>query len=138
MDATKVQAVQHSFGRCLLNKPNGKSFFDAFYEDFLASDSRIKVLFVKTDLAKQKKLLREGLVKLIMYAGGSEAAKSSVAELALSHGSRNLNIDPALYRIWLKCLLGCVKKYDPKLDAAATTAWTEALELGIKVMREAY
>lgn len=138
MDAIKVQLVQQSFGRCLLNKLDGKAFLDAFYDDFIASDPRIKPLFAKTNMAKQKSLLRDGLVKLMMYAGGSDVAKRSITKLALRHDQNNLNIDPALYRIWLKSLLACAKKYDQKFDAAASAAWTEALELGIKVMKDAY
>ena len=66
MDAAKIQLVQQSFGRCLLNKPGGKAFLDAFYEDFISADSRIKPLFARTEMAKQKGLLRKGLVKLVM------------------------------------------------------------------------
>ena len=138
MDAAKVQLVQQSFGRCLTNQQDGKLFFDAFYDEFIASDPRIKPLFAKTDMAKQKSLLREGMVRLMMFAGGSETAKTSIARLAVKHDRTNLNIDPALYQFWLKSLLACAEKYDPKIDPATLAAWSEVLETGIKEMKAAY
>lgn len=138
MDASKVQLVQQSFGRCLVATPGGKSFLDAFYEDFIAADPRIKPLFARTNMTKQKSLLREGLVKLMMFAGGAESAKASIANLAVDHNRSNLNIDPSLYQVWLRSLLGCVKKYDQRFDDSTGAAWTEVLELGIRVMKEAY
>lgn len=138
MDTAKLQAVQQSFGRCLLNKVNGAAFLDAFYDEFRASDPRIKAMFAKTDLRKQKELLREGLVKLMMFASGSGAARSSIEQLAARHDRQHLNVDPGMYHFWVSSLLSCVKKYDQKFDDALHKAWLEVLDAGLSVMKKAF
>ncbi|WP_165235454.1 globin [Aquisphaera insulae] len=138
MDPAKVQLVQQSFGRCLVNQAHGQSFLDAFYAEFLASDPRIKRLFSSTDLEKQKDLLKRGLTMLIMYAGGVGLAKAAIEQLAVKHGRNQLNIDPTLYRLWLKSLSTCVRKYDRKYDDALGDLWNEVLESGISAMKQAY
>lgn len=138
MDAEKVQVVRQSLGRCLLNRSLPTGFLDAFYEGFVASDPRIGPLFARTDMAKQKDLLRHGLTMLILYGGGSPMAKSAVDQLATSHDRRHLNIDPSMYRLWADSLLACVELYDPKQDAALLATWAEVLEPGIARMRQAY
>ena len=138
MDPEKVQLVRQSLGRCLLNKAFANSFLDAFYDAFLASDPRIKPLFSKTDMEKQKDLLRHGLVMLIMYGDGSAMAKSLIEQLATKHDHDHLNIDPRMYRLWTDSLLACVKKYDPKYEDSLSRTWTEVLEPGIAVMKKAY
>jgi hemoglobin-like flavoprotein len=138
VDPEKVPPVQQSLGRCLLNKKPGKDFLDAFYDTFLASDPRIKPLFAKTDMKKQKDLLRQGLITLIMYANGSGLAKSSVEQLAVKHDRQHVNIDPALYPLWVKSLMDCIKRYNPKYDPELHKLWTAVLDRGISVMKKAY
>lgn len=138
MAPDKVQIVQQSLGRCILNHSNPKSFLDAFYDEFLASDPRIKPLFAKTDMEKQKSLLRQGLMMLIMYGNGTGLAKTAIENLALKHNHEHLNIDPGLYRFWLKSLLTCVKKYDPKYDDQLNQMWLDVLDTGISAMKKAY
>lgn len=138
MDPEKVRLVQQSFGRCVLNDTLGRSFLDAFYDEFLASDPRINPKFANTDMTKQKDLLRQGLVMLIMYGNGSGLAKSCIDQLAVKHDRQHVNVEPGLYPLWVRSLLGCVKKYDPKYDAVLQKLWTEVLDLGIRVMKQAY
>lgn len=138
MDPVKAQLVQQSLGRCLLNRVEGVGFLDAFYDEFLASDPRIKPLFAKTDMAKQRGLLRHGLAMLIMYASGTGLAKSVIEQLALSHDRNHLKIDPGMYRLWEDSLLACVKRYDRNFDDALGRHWAEALEPGIAAMKQAY
>lgn len=138
MDPAKVQVVRQSLGRCLLNKAHGLSFLDAFYGAFLASDPRIKPRFSNTNMEAQKDLLKHGLTMLIMFGGGSAMAKTSIEHLALKHDHAHLNIEPAMYRLWLDSLLACVKVYDPKYEDGLTDAWAEVLNPGIGVMTKAY
>lgn len=129
---------KQSFGRCLLNRSFGKGFLDAFYDEFLASDPRIKSRFSKTDMQKQKSLLRHGLSMVIMFGSGSGVAKNAVEQLAVKHDRRHMNIAPGLYRYWVKSLLACVKKYDSNYDAALGGQWSEVLDLGVSVMTKAH
>ena len=138
MTPDKTQLVQQSLGRCLLNKSLAKDFLDAFYDELLASDPRIKPMFAQTNMAKQKDLLKHGLSMLIMYSSGVGLAKTAIQQLALKHDRSHLNIDPGLYRFWVESLLRCVKRYDQKCDDNLRKAWREVVELGISVMKDAY
>ena len=138
MDPAKIQLVQQSLGRCLLARVDETSFLDAFYEEFLASDPRIRPLFARTDMEKQKHLLKHGLATLVLYSGGSGLAKTSLGQLAQKHDHDHLNIEPGMYRLWVRSLLACVKKYDRKYDATLGKAWEEVLEPGISAMSQAY
>lgn len=138
MTPEKNQLIQQSLGRCLLNKSPGKGFLDAFYDELLASDPRIKPMFARTDMAKQKELLKHGLTMLVMYSTGAAMAKTAIQQLAVKHDRAHLNIDTGLYRFWIESLLRCVKKYDPKYDETLGKAWNEVLNQGIMVMKQAY
>jgi len=138
MEPDKTQLVQQSLGRCLLNKSLGKDFLDAFYDELLVSDPRIKPMFVRTDMAKQKDLLKHGLSMLIMYSSGIGLAKTAIQQLSSKHDRTHLNIDPGLYRFWIQSLLRCVKKYDQKYEDGLGKAWNEVVEQGISVMKQAY
>ncbi len=138
MDAAKVQLVRQSLGRCLVNRAEGRSFLDAFYAEFLASDPRIRPLFAATEMEKQKHLLQHGLAMLIMYGGGSGLAMSAIGQLAVRHDRDHLDIEPGLYRLWLESLLACVRKYDKYYDDALGALWSEILEPGISAMTQAY
>ena len=138
MEPEKIQAVQQSLGRCLLNKARGKDFLDAFYDEFLAADPRIKPMFAKTDMAKQKSLLRQGLTMLVMYSGGVGLAQNTVRQLAVKHDHEHLNIPPSMYPLWVDSLLRCVKLHDPKYTDELGGWWREAVQIGIEVMKKAY
>jgi hemoglobin-like flavoprotein len=138
MEAAEMQRVQQSFGRCLHNASKGKSFLDAFYDEFLASDPRIKPHFANTDMQKQKDLLRHGLAMLIMLGTGSPLAQRTVEQLAVKHDRSHLNIAPDLYRFWVKSLLACVRSYDDSYDDAIGDVWSKVLDEGVAVMTKAY
>lgn len=138
MDPARAQGVHASLQRCLENRLNGKEFTDAFYESFLASDPGIPAKFAGTDMLRQQELLRTSLVKLIMFAGGSDAAKHTLDELALRHDHRHSNIEPKMYDIWLRSLIATIRRYDLEFDPALEEAWIELLNEGIAVMKKAY
>ena len=58
--------------------------------------------------------------------------------LAVKHDRSHLNVETALYPLWVNSLLACVEKYDPKCDAALRRIWNEVLDVGIRVMKQAY
>ena len=78
MTPGNTQLIQPSLGRCLLNKSLGKDFLDAFYDELLASDPRIKPMFAQTDLAKQNDLLKHGLTMSVMCGSGVGLAKTAI------------------------------------------------------------
>jgi hypothetical protein len=73
--------VQRSYGACCLSP----QFFNDFYDAFLASSGVIAGKFANTDMAKQKRLLRDGISFMIMYNNGSAVGKMKVNQLGESH-----------------------------------------------------
>lgn len=117
-----------SFGRCLIFKSN---FFERFYEVFFASDPRIPQLFSRTDMVKQRDVLRQALTMLIMFENGSEVAAGVLSNIGWTHGQRGLHITPELYGIWKKALIRVVAESDPEYSPAIEARWHEAIDKGI-------
>ena len=123
-----------SYGRCA----SSPGFFDDFYQNFFNSSPLIRVRFDKTDMKAQKELLRHGLSHLIMFAGGSRAAEIKVDRLAESHSKKNLDIQPWMYKNWMKALMVTVKKHDLKYDENVQNLWESAIEKGVQKMTSGY
>lgn len=121
-------AVTESFGRCCVNP----RFLDRFYEIFLSSHPAIKPMFQKTNMDKQKSLLRQGLSMIIMHGEGNTFGTRSLDRIAESHGRKGMNIDPNLYDYWIDSLMKAVKESDPECNPALEAQWREILQKGVK------
>lgn len=126
--------VKQSYSRACLNP----KFFDRFYEIFLASDSRIKPMFAKTDFKKQKEDLRTGLAMLLAHLEGKTAGTMTVNRIAQSHSKKNLNIDPNLYQFWIDSLVKAVRECDQKCTPDLERAWHKCLRSGVDFIVSQY
>lgn len=131
-----LNEVHNSFARCLGNE----RFFDRFYEIFMASDPAIQPMFARTDMVKQKHLLRHGLMSVLMYA---EDASDATALMCLdrirdTHGAKKLNIRPGLYRFWVQSLVQAVAESDPEWRPDLETPWREAVSLAVNRINAGY
>lgn len=122
--------VQESFARCL---STGK-LLDRFYEIFLESHPDIKPMFAKTDFAKQKGLLRNGLNTMISYSRGTGIAESALKRLGRMHGPSQLDIAPGLFKYWIDSILATVEELDPEFDDETAEAWRTAMQKGTDFM----
>jgi len=127
-----AQNVMLSYGRCCASPV----FFDDFYRRFLASSPRVREKFVHTDMATQKRLLRHGIMNLVLVARSLPATK--LRQLGESHCRARLDIGPELYELWVDCLLTTLAQHDPDFSPALRQEWREVLEAGIAVMRSHY
>ncbi|HEY9034876.1 MAG TPA: globin domain-containing protein [Pseudomonadales bacterium] len=109
-----------------------------FYQKLLAADGRIKTLFANTDFDKQQQLFTHGLLMLLEYASGKTMGKMAVRRLAESHSREKMAIDPALYSIWIDCLVETVKELDKEYVPELEPQWRACLQKGIDVMKAAY
>jgi hemoglobin-like flavoprotein len=134
MSADDLGAVKSSFGRCCLSD----GFIDDFYELFFHNAPWVRERFAMTDMAQQKKLLRQGLTWLMMYAQGGDFAKSQVARLARSHSRSGHAIPPSYYEAWQETLLLAVEKHDPLFDESVDEKWRRVLRPGLELMRSSY
>jgi hemoglobin-like flavoprotein len=66
--------VKDSYSRCCVNP----KFFDVFYGNFLASHPTIAPMFAKTEMTKQKSLLRQGISMMFMHLGGNGVGTTGI------------------------------------------------------------
>lgn len=128
----KTDLVFQSYGRCC----NRDAFFVDFYDFFMASSNIIRERFVKTDMAAQRHLLRNGIMQLILHARGMSDRK--LKALGESHSRSHYDIKPEWYSLWLDSLLKTVRLHDPKYSPELDAAWREVLTPGIDLIRGAY
>ena len=121
--------VMQSYGRCCASP----SFFDTFYQHFLASSPTIRDKFGNTDLTAQKHLLRAGILNLVLYARGMPDTKLSA--LGKSHSREGFDIRPELYDLWVDTLLLAVRQHDLQAADEDLAAWREVLGKGIAVIK---
>jgi hemoglobin-like flavoprotein len=119
--------VKESYSRCCVHP----RFFDLFYEAFLASHPTIAPMFAKTDMAKQKSLLRQGVSMMLMHLGGNTVGTTGLDRIAESHSKKKLNIDPHLYQYWINSLIKSVKECDQKMTPALEAEWNKTLRSGV-------
>ena len=120
-------AVQASFGRCLVSA----SFFRDFYDRFLASDTRVAALFAKTNWEQQLEHVRKALAMNLMLCRGEAFAAHTFERLARKHGPRGLDVPHSLYPLWLECMIWALRKNDPRFDAPLERVWRQVLAEGI-------
>ncbi len=119
--------VKESYSRCCVNP----KFFDLFYANFLASHSTIAPMFAKTDMAKQKSLLRQGVSMMFMHLAGNGVGTTGIDRIGESHSKKKMNIYPNLYDYWINSLVKSVKACDEKLTPAIEAEWRKTLRAGV-------
>lgn len=126
-----------SYERVIREIRDGQEFFEAFYHHFLDVSPLVRHKFRHTDMAQQRKMLKKSFYSLLaFYASGS--VDSVLERIALNHSRKGLDIPPALYDLWLECLVGRVKDYDPQFDDDVELAWRLVLSPGITYMKFKY
>jgi hemoglobin-like flavoprotein len=122
-----ISDVVASYGRCCVHP----AFFDRFYEIFLASDPAIRPMFARTNFAKQKSLLREGVSMLLMHLEGKPVGTACLDRLAESHSPSRMNVTARLYEQWITSLVKTVKEFDDECTADVEAEWRKALHAGV-------
>ena len=133
-EMTQLAKVRESYGRCVLSD----TFFEDFYDSFMGSSSEIRAYFSKTDMAKQRSLLREGISFMLLYAGQKSSGKIAIEHIGKIHDNEHINVRPELYPLWVESLLKCVEKHDKYFDEEVRAAWKEILEPGINHFKDVY
>lgn len=126
--------VKDSYSRCCVNP----KFFDLFYNNFLVSHPTIAPMFAKTDMAKQKTLLRQGLSMMFMHLSGNSIGTTGIDRIAESHSKKKMNIDPNLYEYWINSLVKSVKECDEKMTPALEVEWRKVLRSGVDRITSQY
>jgi hemoglobin-like flavoprotein len=125
------ESFSRIFGHQLGITPKGEAFFVRFYEIFLESP-RVRMMFAKTDMARQVTMLRHSMYELVtFYVTGT--LNESLRRVAQVH--QHLAISPDLYDRWLDALITTVAEFDPECDEPTEDAWRLALTPGITYMK---
>lgn len=122
--------LSRSYGRCLLDP----SFLDRFYDRFIASSPQVAERFEKTDMARQKDMMRSSLSMLVMFDKGKPIARPSLDQLRVTHGPGRYAIPTEMYDDWLECLIDSIRESDKQLTPELEARWREAMSKGIAYM----
>ena len=134
MSFANVDAVTASYHRCRASD----GFVDTFYEQFLSKSEEVVQRFQKTDFARQKLLLRESLLAMLLLNLNSADAREELDRLAERHSRRGLEIGPHLYELWLDALCEAVEKHDSKFTPELRDQWRAAMRPGIELLVSRY
>ena len=86
---------------------------------------------------KQHKMLKESFYNLMSFSVFKEVPES-LARVAATHNQANYDIRPALYDLWLECLISAVKGHDVQFSDEVELAWRLVMAKGIAYMKFKY
>jgi hemoglobin-like flavoprotein len=125
----------HTFEASLTRCEADSTFFDRFYDIFLASSPEVRQKFAHTDFSHQKRALHESLHTMLQAAADRDGDPSRrLFGLAERHSSRDLKIGAALYDNWLDSLLATVRNCDPEYTDDVGAAWERVMMVGIRYL----
>jgi hemoglobin-like flavoprotein len=134
MPYLNLDAVTASYHRCRASE----GFIDTFYKHLLAKSDEVEQKFKSTDFARQKLLLRESLLAMLLLNLNSADARQELERLAERHSRRDLNIGRHLYEFWLDALCEAIEQHDPQFTRELGLHWRTAMRPGIELMVVSY
>ncbi|MGD9636186.1 MAG: globin domain-containing protein [Pirellulales bacterium] len=131
---TDLDAVSASYHRCRASE----GFFDRFYERFLAKSPDIAHKFRHTDFKRQKLMLRESLISMLLFNQNIASALEDVERLADRHSRQQVDIPPYMYKLWLDSLCETIAEHDPEFTPQLEQEWRAAMKGGIDLLISRY
>jgi hemoglobin-like flavoprotein len=126
-----------SVGRILRLEGTGEAFFADFYRRFVASSEEVAEKFKNTDMAKQRKMLKSSFFHMLSFSVSNDVPEF-LAQIAETHRRSNYDIRPALYDLWLECLIATAKQHDSLFSDEVELAWHLVMARGIAYMKFKY
>lgn len=120
-----------SFERCRIDQ----EFLESFLADFCEHNPRFSERFANVGLEQQTKMLKASII-LIYNSSGLPSVRNSVKRLGKQHKDLGMHISEQELNEWFQSLLNTVKKFDPHYDEQVEEAWTETLDIGLKIMKQ--
>ena len=125
-----LDGVTASYHRCM----SSDHFLDTFYELFLAKSFEVSQKFRNTDFQRQKRMLRESLLMLLLFNRDPQAVEEDMVQLAERHSRRGVDVPAHLYSMWLDSLCEAVQQHDPEYSSDIGDKWRAAMQPGIDFM----
>ena len=123
MQNKNLDIFNQSLSRCTKHP----EFMDIFYQKFIAESEQVKDYFKNTNMDKQKQMLLHSLANMVIAYERPEILN----DVAIRHGTKDLNIMPDLYISWLECLIQSAKCIDPLFDDEVERSWRIVMQNGI-------
>ena len=129
-----LDAVTASYHRCR----DSAGFVETFYAHFLATSREVADKFRGTHFARQKLMLRESLLAMLLFNLGSPDARKELERLGQRHSRRGVDIAPHLYDLWFDALCEAVERHDPRFAADLGKQGRAATRPGIDLIVSYY
>jgi hemoglobin-like flavoprotein len=129
-----LDSVTASYQRCRASA----GFVDTFYAHFLAKSPEVAAKFRRTDFSRQKLMLRESLLAMLLFNLGSGESRAELERLGERHSRRGVDIPPRLYDLWLDALCEAVAEHDPEFAPELADQWRTAMVPGIQLIVSKY
>lgn len=130
MIESDIELFHNSFERCMA-RPD---FLDIFYERFVETSAEVREKFRGTDFRKQKRVLRVSLYSIVSAIVRRESDLGFLSDIARTHSASGYGIKPAMYQLWLDCLVIAVAQCDDEFNDEIARVWIEAMKQGIVYM----
>ena len=131
------ELFDQSYERVKRITKHGKSFFDVFYDNFIATSDIVAEHFRDTDMQRQREMLEKSFYSLFIFYATNNA-NDYLDKIAKMHGASALNIPPKMYDIWMECLIDTVREFDPEFNDDIELSWRVVLSSGIVYMKFKY
>jgi hemoglobin-like flavoprotein len=131
MTLSQIEEFQASVKRCL----EAPDFMKDFYDRFTGSSEEIREKFRNTDFERQFRSLADSLyvMALAVRGGPDNLARREMTRLSGRH--KEMAVTPAMYDIWLECLLQAARAHDAQFSDELEKIWRQTLAAGIEQMR---
>lgn len=131
VDKATTALAKASYERCC----QSPEFLPAFYRNFLAACPEAKPRFARTNFEQQNNLLRHAVGLLLIFPNQPTKEPTLLSRLAERHSRRDLDIDPAFYRLFIDALIDTVKRFDAMCSPTIETAWRQTVAPGVEYMQ---
>ena len=111
-------------------------FLTRFYELFIASSPEVAQKFATTDFERQRRVLALSLYAVVSFS--QLGHRTALEDLGRLHSRAGRDIPPAMYDLWLSCLLVAVRECDPLCTSDSERVWRAAMEPGIEFLKSMY
>ena len=131
------EIFDHSYERVKNREIDGKTFFAAFYDNFIARSPEIADHFRQVDMKKQIRMMEKSFYSLFIFYA-TQNANDYLEATARRHSQDELDISLNLFDTWMDAIITTVKQYDPRYTNEIGLSWRIVLAPGITYMKYRY
>lgn len=127
-----ITEFNESLQRCMRRE----GFLATFYERFMGASDEIAALFARTDMARQRMLLKSSLFMCAAAATEYAPGEAHLREMGRRHD--DYGVRPEHYDIWLNTLIEVASEYDPNFGLETAAAWETVMRRGVELLKEGH